>query len=151
VLVAGVGGHGEQMKRLRAKLKCESLSVIAERGLSWPGDKFYYVPRVLDYQSRSRFKAALNFVWVFYASVKVVMTMRPSVLISTGPALSVPVCIAAKLFGVRVFHLESWSRIRSISNTTSLIMKFNLADHIGYQYIDSVLKGKPRCEYWGHL
>ena len=151
VLVAGIGGHGEQMKRLRSKLNCESVSVIAEKGLSWPGDKFFYVPRVLDYQSRSRVKAAFNFIVVFYVSLKVFMTIRPSLLISTGPALSVPVCIAAKVFGARVFHLESWSRITSISNTTALIMKFNLADDIGYQYSDSVLRGKPRCEYWGHL
>lgn len=151
VLVAGIGGHGEQMKRLRSKLKFESVSVIAEDGLSWPGDKFYYVPRVLDYQSRSRVRAAFNFIEVLFVALKVFMIIRPSLLMSTGPALSVPVCVVAKIFGVQVFHLESWSRITSISNTTALIMKFNLADDIGYQYIDSVLKGKPRCEYWGHL
>ena len=137
--------------RLRSKLNCDSVSVIAEHGLSWSGDRFYYVPRVLDYQSRSRVKAAFNFVLVFYVSLKVFIAIRPSLLISTGPALSVPVCMAAKMFGIRVFHLESWSRIKSISNTTSLIMKFNLADNVGYQYVDSVLRGKPRCEYWGHL
>lgn len=151
LLVAGIGGHGEQMKRLRRLLPFDNVSIIAEPGLAWKGDRFYYAPRVVDYQKSSKVKSLFNFLRVLMVAIKVCISFRPKLVISTGPALAVPVCAVAKIFGIKVVHIESWSRIGSISNTTKLIRRYNLADLTIYQYEDHILAGEEKCEYWGHL
>lgn len=152
LLVAGTGGHGEQLKRLRAIIKNRPVSVLAENDLRWPyPDTVHTSDRVVDYHRFSRWRSFLAFVKTFKIARNVIANRKPGLIISTGPAIAVPVCLAARLMGVRVVHLESWSRIRTISNTTRLILRFRLADAVAYQYEDSILAGRKRCHYWGHL
>lgn len=151
-MVAGTGGHGEQLKRLRRLLKTDSVTIIAEHALQWDfPDQVFRCDRVVDYHTPSFFKTAIRFVKVLYITLKTAINVRPKVVVSTGPALAVPVCLVCKVLGLTVIHIESWSRINSISNTTKLIRKFKLADTIVYQYPDSILAGQQDCEYWGHL
>lgn len=152
LLVSGTGGHGEQLKRLRRLLRGVQVTVIAEAGLKWDfPDSVVRTRRVVDYHHSSFLSSAAAFLRAMAATLRVVMKTRPDLLISTGPALAVPVCLVCRILLIKVVHIESWSRISSISNTTRLIQKFRLADVIAYQYPDSVLQRSPRCEYWGHL
>ena len=153
LLVGGKGGHGEQLKRVRAQLADIRAAVILERGMKWRYlDRVYYTERVVDNRKRDRLRSVFAFMSGMKLSLKVMRECRPKLIVSTGPSLSVPVCLVARLFGgVQVIHIESWSRIRSISKTTRLLRMLRLVDVVAYQYPDSVLSGQRRCEYWGHL
>ena len=152
LLVAGTGGHGEQLKRLRRLLPVRSAIVIAEENLSWEfPDEVIYCSRVVDYHQRSLLKSIASFFTAARKTIRALRSYRPKIVFSTGPALAVPVCLVCRLFRMRVVHIESWSRISSVSNTTTIIRRLRLADTVVYQYPDSVLSGKSNCEYWGHL
>ncbi len=155
LLVGGAGGHGEQLLRLRAQLRLGDtrVAVVLERGTKWPyEDRVYYADRIVDYHKRSRWRSIKAFIAAMWMARSVFRQCEPKLVVSTGPGLAVPVCLVAKLFGrAEVVHIESWSRIRSISNTTRLLRHMRLADVVAYQYSNSVLAGKQGCEYWGHL
>lgn len=154
LLVGGFGGHGEQLVRIREFLSEVECVALLEKGFNWPfEDRVFYTDRVVDYHQKSFFRSVANYI---SASFKVLRLFLKSdthidLLVSTGPALSVPICFIGRLMNKKVVHIESWSRINSISNTTALILKFRLANVVAYQYKDSILCGRKGCEYWGHL
>jgi UDP-N-acetylglucosamine:LPS N-acetylglucosamine transferase len=121
--------------------------------MKWPfSDEVFHADRVVDYHDPKRLKSAIAFLRGMWVSTKAIRQYRPRLIVSTGPALAVPVCVVGKwLFGIQVVHIESWSRISSISKTTRLLHRFQIADIVVYQYSESILAGQPRCEYWGHL
>lgn len=153
VLVGGAGGHGEQLARIREHFTHDHITVIGEPELKWlhPEDKRINVARVVDYHKPTKLQSIQKFVSAFFVAFKAFSFSKVDLLISTGPAMAVPICLAAKILRIKVIHFESWSRITSISNTTKLIRRYGLADTIGYQYKDHVLAGQKNCEYWGHL
>lgn len=152
-LVGGAGGHGEQLNRIRAYFDNDHVTVIGEPELTWryPTDVRVNIERVVDYHKPSKIKSIGN---TLKGAIKAFQTLafgKFDLLVSTGPAMAVPVCAVAKVLGIKTVHIESWSRIHSVSNSTKLIIKYGLADVIAYQYKDHVLAGTPKCEYWGHL
>lgn len=153
ILVGGAGGHGEQLSRIRKNFTNEKITVIGEPELKWSysEDTRINVDRVVDYHNSSKIKPLLSFFSGFIRSLKAIKGKHFDLLISTGPSVSIPACMVAKLYGIKVIHIESWSRIESISRTTRLIRLLNLADVVVYQYRDHVLAGQKKCEFWGHL
>lgn len=153
VLVGGAGGHGEQLSRIREHFQNASITLIAEPELNWKyaHDKRINVARVVDYHAPSTMLSIRNSMIAAIKTLSFLAFKKFDLVISTGPAMAVPVCAVAKLLRIKTVHVESWSRIHSVSNSTKLILKYNLADVIAYQYKEHALAGKPRCEYWGHL
>lgn len=151
LLVTGTGGHGEQMKRLRRLLSRPAV-IIAEGGFQWPfPDELHCADRIVDYHKRSLIQSIVNFIRAARLAHRVLRRYRPRVVVSTGPALAVPVCVMARLHGKTVIHIESWSRIASVSNTTRILRTLGIPTVTAYQYKDSVLAAQKNCEYWGHL
>jgi UDP-N-acetylglucosamine:LPS N-acetylglucosamine transferase len=152
LLVGGFGGHGEQLIRIRGFLNDIECVALLEKGFNWPfDDRVFYVDRIVDYHEKSIFSSVANYIAASFRALRLLLNNDIDMLISTGPALSVPICFIGKLMNKKVVHIESWSRINSISNTTALILKFRLANVVAYQYKDSILNGRKGCEYWGHL
>lgn len=153
VLVGGAGGHGEQLSRIRKHFQNDSITLICEPQLKWHHmeDKRINVNRVVDYYNPTLILSIKYFIGGFLTAFRALRNQKVDLLISTGPGMAVPVCLAAKCLRIKTIHIESWSRITSISNTTRHIRRFNLADVVVYQYKDHVLANKKRCEYWGHL
>ena len=152
-LVGGAGGHGDQLNRIREYFHNDRVTVIGEPELNWrySEDKRINIERVVDYHNPTKAKAIINTLKALSKAFAALAFKNFDLVISTGPAMAVPVCAIAKVLGIKTVHIESWSRIHSISNSTKLILKFGLADVIAYQYEDHVLAGTPGCEYWGHL
>lgn len=68
----------------------------------------------------------------FFQAWRVVAKEKPSLVISTGADVTVPVCIAAKLQGIPIVFIESFCRPYTKS-WTGKIMQF-FADEIIYQW-----------------
>lgn len=153
VLVGGAGGHGEQLSRIREYFQDDNITVIGEPELNWKQskDRRVNISRLVDYHSPSKLKTIVNLLLALIKAFNVLAFKRYDLLISTGPAMAVPVCAIAKLLRIKTVHIESWSRIHSVSNSTKLILQFKLADVVAYQYKEHVLAGRANCEYWGHL
>lgn len=153
VLVGGAGGHGEQLNRIRKYFSTATVTVIGEPDLKWsfPEDTRINVDRVVDYHTSKKIQPLLKFASGLSKAYKALKGQHFDLLVSTGPSMAIPACIIAKLFGIKVVHIESWSRVGSISKTTKMIRLLNLADVVAYQYRDHALAGKKKCEFWGHL
>lgn len=70
------------------------------------------------------------------------------VIISTGPGIAISAGIAAKLFRVKIIHIETWSRFYSKSFTGRIMYK--LADKF-YVQNEELLKIYPKAIYSGRL
>ena len=81
-------------------------------------------------------------------SLGVVLRVRPTAILSTGPAIAVPVSIVGKLLGARVVFVETGSRIQTLSLTGRIMYRW--ADLFFVQW-PQLAKGLPRAIYAGRL
>ena len=152
VLAGSKGGHLEQALRFVSELPdtcqwhlatdahivCEPSPIIFRRISSYDRHTHFIVKGM---RCLSVFCKSLGFCW----------RKRPDLLVTFGAGFCVPLAIAARISGVKVLHIESWSRIRTVSATTRYMSLLRLASLIGYQYENSVLEGRRSCVYIGHL
>ncbi len=68
----------------------------------------------------------------FFNAWKIVAREKPSLVISTGADVTVPVCVAAKLQGVPIIFIESFCRVTQPGITGRIVSKF--ADRTFYQW-----------------
>jgi len=69
-------------------------------------------------------------------------------VISTGPGVCIVSCIAAKLSGCVIIHIETWSKFESLTMTTKIVKL--LTNNILYQNVE--LEGfLPNGKYVGRL
>jgi UDP-N-acetylglucosamine:LPS N-acetylglucosamine transferase len=78
----------------------------------------------------------------------VLTQIRPSAIISAGPAISVPVSILGKLLGARIIFIESSSRIRHPSMTGRIMYRWADLFFVQWQQLQEKL---PRAIFAGRL
>jgi UDP-N-acetylglucosamine:LPS N-acetylglucosamine transferase len=83
----------------------------------------------------------------FWLAVKVVREHRPTVLLSTGGGVTVPLFLAGKLSGARLIYVESLTRVEGASLTGRLV--YPLVDRFFVQWPEAVTR--PRMEFVGNL
>jgi UDP-N-acetylglucosamine:LPS N-acetylglucosamine transferase len=92
---------------------------------------------------RNPFKLLMNFL----QSLWVVLRERPSVVITTGAGVVVPLCIIAKLLGAKIIYIESFARITSKS--LSGILLYPVADLFFVQWRQLLEKYGNKARYGG--
>jgi beta-1,4-N-acetylglucosaminyltransferase len=81
-------------------------------------------------------------------AVAVILRVRPKAILSTGPAIAVPISIVGKLLGARVIFVETGARVKTLSMTGKIMYRW--ADLFFVQWPQ--LKEKlPRAIYAGRL
>lgn len=92
--------------------------------------------------------AALRTIVTALQAVRILLRIRPKAILSTGPAIAVPIAILGKLLGARVIFVETGSRVRTVSMTGKIMYRW--ADLYFVQWPQ--LKEKlPRAIYAGRL
>lgn len=81
-------------------------------------------------------------------SLRILLRVRPAAILSTGPAIAVPVSIFGKLFGARVVFVETGSRIKALSLTGRIMYRW--ADLFFVQWTQ-LAERLPRAIYAGRL
>jgi UDP-N-acetylglucosamine:LPS N-acetylglucosamine transferase len=81
-------------------------------------------------------------------AIRVLLRVRPKAILSTGPAIAVPVAIVGKLLGARVIFIETGSRIRTVSMTGRIM--YHWADLFFVQW-PQLMERLPRAIYAGRL
>jgi UDP-N-acetylglucosamine:LPS N-acetylglucosamine transferase len=82
---------------------------------------------------------------------RLVLRVRPEVVLGVCTDLSLPVMALARLLGARTYYVESLTRVHTPSRTARLLARFRLADALFVQHPS--LKGSlPRSRFvWGLL
>jgi beta-1,4-N-acetylglucosaminyltransferase len=92
--------------------------------------------------------AVLRTMGVGLQSVHVLLQVRPTAILSSGPAIAVPISLAGRLLGVRILYVECAARVTNLSMTGRIM--YNIAHRFFVQWPQ--LKDKwPRALYEGRL
>ena len=147
LLTASSGGHLEEIANLDPLGELYEVVLLTEKTdcdiSSWY-DKVYYVPQV----NRKELACIPKLVSNAAASWRTLRRHKPSAVISTGALATIPVCILAKLRGIKVIYIESFARMDSPSRTGRLMYK--IADKTIVQW-PAVQKYYPNAIYGGSI
>jgi UDP-N-acetylglucosamine:LPS N-acetylglucosamine transferase len=149
LLVCTSGGHLAQLASLRRAWEGYSTAWVTENKTDarslLAGECVYY-----GFGPAAR--SAVNFVRNLRLARRLISELRPKLIVSTGAAMCVPFIWVARLSGVKVFYIESITRISSPSLTCRLVQAFanrvyvqwpELARHVrGSIYVGSVFPNR---------
>ncbi|MCG2835706.1 polysaccharide biosynthesis protein [Photobacterium sp. WH77] len=149
----GEGGHQAQANRLAKLLKIELedfdfISLSDSKVQAEWSVKHYIANELRGKHQRIGLFKFQSFINILSSIKKVKKENRLKVIISTGPGISVLSALYLKLFGVKVIHIETWSRFTSKSLTGRVM--YYLANEFLVQN-KSLLKVYPKAKYSGRL
>lgn len=146
-LAASAGGHLEEIMNLKKLMEYYRPVLLTEK-MKYPAatwaEKVYCVPQV----NRKEWLCFWKLGYAFFVSLFLLIRERPQVVISIGALATVPICILAKLFGIRLIYIESFARRYEMSETGKLVSRF--ADVTIVQWKE-LLKVCPNAVYGGMI
>lgn len=153
MVVLGGGGHSTQMLRLLDLLGPEyeysymlaQNDPISEGKIRWPGS-VHRVPPLL--QKHARWRRLLRAIGPSLRQLPVLVHTRPQAILSTGSNLAVPISVFGRLVGVKVIHIETASRVHTMSATGRLMYRIA---HLFFVQWEPLQRRYPRAIYAGRL
>jgi beta-1,4-N-acetylglucosaminyltransferase len=153
LVVLGDGGHSAEMLRLLELLgpaheysyMMSMDDVISEGRIPWEGAT-YRVPEPFGKYTTHR-----NPVRVprpILSQLIVLLRVRPKVILSTGAHIAVPISVFGKLMGVKIIHIETGSRVYTMSSTGKLM--YRIADLFFVQW-EPLQRDYSKAIYAGRL
>jgi len=154
LVILGEGGHTSELLNLVDLLgDCYEYHYIVsgEDNLSVdrvrrPGP-IYILPRPRG-KSTKTVKAIFQTIATGLKSISILFRVRPTAILSTGPAIAVPVSVAGKLLGVKIIFVETGSRIQALSLTGQIMYRW--ADLFFVQW-PQLAEKLPKAIYAGRL
>lgn len=87
-----------------------------------------------------------NMLRNFVMALRLLFRERPAAVMTTGAAMAVPFCYAAKLFGIKVIYLESFAKLTSPTFSGRLV--YPISDLFLIQW-PAMKEHYPRAVYAG--
>ena len=81
-------------------------------------------------------------------SIRILHKEKPSYVISTGVLATLPICLIAKIKGIRVIYIESFAKVKSA--TISGKVMYHFADMFIVQW-QPMLNIYPKAKYLGGI
>ena len=142
---ASAGGHIYELQQLDELLRQYPGILITEsRSVSKHFEKVY----TLELVNRKSIRYLLRFAKSFLTIRRILKAERPTHIVSFGAMCTVPVCVIGKLMGMKIIHVESFTRIRDLSLTGKIL--YPLADLFVVQWKQLVHK-YPKAVFGGAL
>ncbi|EHN71538.1 PssD/Cps14F family polysaccharide biosynthesis glycosyltransferase [Aliivibrio fischeri] len=149
----GVGGHNAQANRL-ASLLLNDLSEFdfisisdLENKPKW-SDRHYVCGEFREKDSHFQILKNLGPIKILKEIVRIKKENDVKCIISTGPGVSILTALYFKLYGVKVIHIETWSRFKTKSLTGKFM--YYLSDRF-YIQNESLKDIYPNAIYSGLL
>lgn len=145
--ICSSGGHLEQIKQLyKVREKYDYFYVLPKtKNTKMMKEKKYLT---ITWERTNKFVFLLNVILWSIEELFIFIKERPDVVISTGAANAVPMCLIAKFFRRKVIFIETFARISSPSKTGMLMYKY--ADLFIVQWKE-LLKFYPNAIYGGWI
>ncbi|WPR73536.1 PssD/Cps14F family polysaccharide biosynthesis glycosyltransferase [Algoriphagus sp. NG3] len=124
LLVCSDGGHLAQMLELKELFEKYDYLLVTERAPSTiPLAKTYNLKFVRPRPEGKNRKLGfyISLIQNSFSSLKILLTHRPKVILTTGSHTAVPFCILAKILGMKVVWILSYARINSKASSANLI------------------------------
>jgi len=153
LVVLGDGGHSAQMFRLLELIgpnyeynyMMAMTDSVSEGKITWKGP-VYRVPAPLGKHAHHR--SPIRAIGSVLRQLIVLLRVRPKAILSTGANIAIPVSVFGRLMGVKVIHIETGSRIYTMSSTGKLMYRIA---HLFFVQWESLQKDYPKAIYAGRL
>jgi beta-1,4-N-acetylglucosaminyltransferase len=154
LIALGEGGHTKEMLTLVDMLGDDFSYAyvvveddpISEKKIRRAGP-VYRVRRPRD-KAHALLHDAAKFAHSAWQSWRILRKVRPAAVLSTGPSVAVPICVLARLTGVRVVFVETGSRVTALSTTGRIMYR---VAHLFFVQWPEVAKDYPKAIYAGRL
>ena len=121
--IASSGGHFEQLMMLKPLMKKYDSFIVTEKtNYSVSNSEFntYYLHQVNRREKSFIFRMIGN----SFKTLRILISERPDVVISTGALATIPMCLFGKIFGKKIVFIESFAKVNSQTLTGKLVYKF---------------------------
>lgn len=146
-MISAPGGHLEQIKQLKDVLKKYNCFYVTIKNpaTSAMKEKCYLTT---EFARINKVVLSFNMILWFVQEGFIFLKERPDVIISTGAANAVPMCLIGKIFGKKIIFIETFAHKKSPSKTGRIMYKF--ADLFIVQWPE-LLKDYPKAVYGGWI
>ena len=151
LLVCSDGGHLAQMLELKELFDKYEYLLVTERSPSTiPLAETYNIKFVRPRPEGKNRKLGfyISFIQNSFSSLKILLTHRPKVILTTGSHTAIPFCFFGKLMGIKVVWILSYARINSKAASANLI--YPIADKFIVQW-PSMLKHYKNAIFLGTI
>ncbi len=156
LIVHGEGGHQAQMRRLLSRfseLRRDGITVIAvQESGAQVMDVASVTEQLQPLRAKTRrtalFISLMNFCYAVFTSYHLMHKHNVWFVLSTGPGIAIPIAVAARLRGVNVSHIETWSRFYSSSWTAKFLYVLATDFYVQNKELLSVF---PKATWSGRL
>lgn len=163
MFAASVGGHYKEMMGLRELFPLYDSILVTDNKTAANQSEITKVFQTIEFANAmsdrrvrkaggrskgTRWVALSTYTKMFLQCIKIVLKHKPSVIISTGSYIAVPLFYFGKLYGAKLIFIESNAMVYSKTTTGKLVGW--ISDKIIVQWPE-MLKVYPKAEYWGVL
>lgn len=144
---ASSGGHLEELMVLRPLMEQYDSFIVTERTkheAAGQKSQIYYLMQV----NRLEKTCILRLIANAFLSLKILLTERPDVIITTGVLAIIPLCLLGKALGKRLIFIESYANVYSPTKTGQLLYWF--ADQFYVQWPE-LMAYYPKAVYFGGI
>jgi len=153
LVVLGDGGHSAEMLRLLELLgpnyeysyMMARSDAISEGKITWKGP-VYRVPSPLG--KYASYRNPILTIGPILRQLIVWCHVRPKAILSTGANIAVPISVFGRLMGAKIIHVETGSRVYTMSSTGKLMYRIA---HLFFVQWEPLQKDYPKAIYAGSL
>jgi beta-1,4-N-acetylglucosaminyltransferase len=153
LVVLGDGGHSTEMLALLKLLgsnyeysyMMSTTDTTSEGKITWAGP-IYRVPPPLG--KHARYRRPIRTIGPILRQLAVLLRVRPKVILSTGANIAIPISVFGRLLGVKVIHIETGSRVYTMSSTGKAMYRIA---HLFFVQWEQLQRDYPKAIYAGRL
>ncbi len=146
-MISSSGGHLEQIKQLReVKEQYNYFYVVTRTKATEAMKEKRYI--VSDLVRTNKLIALIRMIKMMIEQLIIFIKEKPDVIITTGAAVAIPMCLIGRVFRKKVIYIESFARINTPNKTGKFIYRF--ADLFIIQW-EELEKHYPKAVYGGWI
>lgn len=146
-LISSSGGHLEQIKQLKdVYQKYDCFYVVSRTKATEAMKQKHYI--VSDLVRTNKVVEVLRMSRMMLEQFAIFVKEKPDVILTTGAAVAIPMCVIGKIFRKKVIYIESFARMNTPNKTGLLIYKF--ADLFIIQW-EALKKYYPNAVFGGSI
>lgn len=146
LLIASAGGHIYEMFRLKGFWQNKDRFWVSFK----TSDAEYLLrdEKTVFWAAHPTVRSVKNLVKNIGIAHRVLTTMRPDVIVTTGSGVAVPFIWIAHFLGIRTVFIESITRINELSLTARMI--YPVVDRLLVQW-EELTRKYPKAQYHGRI
>ncbi|MDY0142795.1 MAG: PssD/Cps14F family polysaccharide biosynthesis glycosyltransferase [Bacteroidales bacterium] len=147
LFVSSSGGHLTQLLELAPLFEeCDYLLVTEKIEATQSLKKKYNTKYARPAGKGRNFTFWFNFLLNHFVAFKIILSFKPTIIITTGAHTAVPFCLVGKLLRKKIVYILTFAKIKSKAKSANIVYPF--ADEFIVQW-EEALSLYPKAKYLG--